>query len=141
MIIAIDFDGTLHTGKWPEIGAPAPYAREMMRKLEDDGHFLIINTCRDGERLLAAINWLLWHKIPFHRVNDNHPEQTALYGGNSRKISAAFYVDDKQVGGLPPWPEIYEWITAKQQGYELREALKNGKITVMGKAREIIINY
>ena len=34
MIIAVDFDGTLHCGEYPEVGVPAPYAIEKMRKLK-----------------------------------------------------------------------------------------------------------
>ncbi len=117
MIIAIDFDGTIHTGQWPEIGAPAPYAIEVMKKLKADGHTLIIWTSRDGDRLIEAINWLLCHDIPFDRVNDNDPDKTALYGSNSRKVYAHCYVDDKQVGGLPTWPEIYEYITSQEEKY------------------------
>lgn len=111
MIIAIDFDGTLHCGKWPEIGAPAPYAVDVMRKLHQDGHYLIIWTSRGGDLLLDAINWLLERGIPFDRVNDNKPDNSKLYGSNSRKIYAHCYIDDKNLGGLPTWPEIYEWIT------------------------------
>jgi hypothetical protein len=110
MIIAIDFDGTLHAGKWPGIGVPAPYAADVMRKMKADGHYIIINTCRSGDMLLEAINWLLAHDIPFSRVNDNDPESVAIYGNNSRKIYAHLYIDDRQVGGLPRWDEIYEEI-------------------------------
>ena len=107
MIIAIDFDGTLHLGQFPAIGAQAPYASHVMKALKSDGHYLIINTARDGAELLAAINWLLEHGIPFDRVNDNHPGNVAKYGSNSRKVYAHLYVDDHQVGGLPPWADIY----------------------------------
>ncbi len=130
MIIAVDFDGTVHIGVYPAIGAEAPYAGEMMRKLRTDGHYIIINTCRTGDMLVEAINWLLRHDIPFDRVNDNCPLGVEQYGSNSRKIHAHVYVDDRQVGGLPTWPEIYEWITAKQQGYDLRKALEKGKLVV-----------
>lgn len=114
MIIAIDFDGTLHTGTWPNIGAPAPYAIDTMRKLKEDGHKLIIWTSRGNGELLDAINWLLDQGIPFDRVNDNCPLNTEKYGSNSRKVYAHCYVDDKQVGGLPTWPEIYQYITELQ---------------------------
>lgn len=30
----------------------------------------------------------------------------ALYGGDTRKVNADVYIDDRQLGGLPPWPEI-----------------------------------
>lgn len=124
MIIAVDFDGTLHVGNWPNIGVEAAYAGEIMRKLHKDGHYLIINTCRSGDMLLEAINWLLQHDIPFDRVNDNCPTGIEQYGNNSRKIHAHVYIDDKQIGGLPPWREIYEWITARQEGFDLRKALE-----------------
>lgn len=114
MIIAVDFDGTLHCGKWPEIGSPAPYAVEIMRKLKADGHYLIVWTSRGGDLLIEAINWLLEHGIPFDRINDNCPENSALYGSNSRKVYAHCYIDDKNVGGLPTWPEIYELINNVQ---------------------------
>lgn len=110
MILSIDFDGTLHLGIFPEIGVIAPYAKWAMKTLHDDGHYLIINTCRSGDSLLEAINWLLEQGIIFDRVNDNHPGNIAEYRGNTRKIYADMYIDDKQVGGLPTWPEILDAI-------------------------------
>ena len=117
MIIAVDFDGTLHTGNWPAIGAPAPYAIEVMRRLKADGHYLIIWTCRDRQPLTDAVNWMLRHGIPFDRVNDNDPTKTEKYNSNSRKVYAHCYIDDKQVGGLPMWTDIYDWIAAREAEY------------------------
>ena len=114
MIIAIDFDGTLHTGKWPEIGAPAPYAIEVTQRLKADGHYLIIWTCSEWSNdLVSMVNWLLKHQIPFDRVNDNHPEQISKYKANGRKVYAHVYIDDKNLGGLPTWNEIYDIISEK----------------------------
>lgn len=110
MIIAIDFDGTLHTGEWPMIGQPQAFAPDALRRLKADGHYLILWTSRDGEHLINAINWLLEHNIPFDRVNDNYPENTSKYGSNSRKVFADLYIDDKQLGGLPDWLDIVERI-------------------------------
>lgn len=110
MIIAVDFDGTLHTGAYPSIGDMRPGAQEYMQKLKNDGHFLIIWTCRAGERLTEAINWLLSQNIPFDRVNDQNPDNQALYGDITRKVYADLYVDDKQVGGLPSWEDIYKHV-------------------------------
>lgn len=118
MIIAIDFDGTLHTGHWPEIGSPAPYAVEMMRKLKADGHYLIIWTCRYGDQQTEMVNWLLEKQIPFDRINDNIPGQSERYGSNSRKIYAHLYIEDKQVGGLPRWDEIYEEVCLMEANYK-----------------------
>ncbi|KAA6351244.1 hypothetical protein EZS27_001390 [termite gut metagenome] len=115
MIIAVDFDGTLHIGQWPGIGVPAPYAIEVMRKLKADGHYLIIWTCREGERQTEMINWLLEKSIPFDRINDHRSGSVELYGHNSRKVYADLYIDDCQVGGLPTWNEIYEFVRQKEQ--------------------------
>ena len=117
MIIALDFDGTLHTGQWPGIGAPAPYAQECVNKLKQDGHYIIIWTCREGQRLTEAVNWLLEKNIPFDRVNDHRPGVVEKYGSPARKVYAHVYVDDKQIGGLPTWPEIYSYISEKEQQY------------------------
>lgn len=110
MTIAVDFDGTLHMGAYPSIGDMRPGAKEYMQKLKEDGHYLIIWTCREGDVLLEAINWLLSQDIPFDRVNDHEPENKAKYGGTTRKVSADLYVDDKQVGELPTWEEIYRYV-------------------------------
>lgn len=120
MIIAIDFDGTLHTGHWPSIGSPAPYAVEMMQKLKADGHYLIIWTCRELQQQTEMINWLLEKQIPFDRVNDNVPGQAERYGNNARKVYAHLYVDDKQVGGLPRWDEIYDEVCLMEANYKAK---------------------
>ena len=111
MIIAIDFDGTLHTGEWPGIGAPAPYAIEVMKRLHDDGHYLIIWTCREGKYQTDMINWLSEKGIPFDRINDN--TEWEQYGYNARKVNADVYIDDRNLGGLPTWREIYDIISGK----------------------------
>lgn len=115
MIIAVDFDGTICRGTYPAIEGEQPYAAEVMRKLKADGHYLILWTCRCGDRLEEALNWLLEHDIPIDRINAHEPGNLALYGDNARKVYAHCYIDDKQVGGLPSWPEIYDWITDQER--------------------------
>lgn len=119
MIIAVDFDGTICRGTYPSIEGSQPYAVETLKKLHDDGHYIIIWTCRSGEKLTEAINWMLENGIPFNRVNAHNPENLKLYGDDSRKVYAHVYVDDKQVYGLPPWPDIYQYITEKEQEYQM----------------------
>lgn len=113
MIIAIDFDGTIVEDAYPAIGQLRPMAKEMIQRLKEDGHYLIINTCRCGDRLTEAVNFLLERRVPLDRVNSNNPKSVALYGSSSRKIYADIYIDDRQVGGLPPWRDMYEWISNK----------------------------
>ena len=111
MIIAIDFDGTIVRNAYPATGQLQPDAARYINRLYDDGHYIIIWTCRAGERLLEAINCLLEAGVRFHRINDDEPCNLSKYGGAGRKLYADVYVDDRQVGGLPPWKNIYETIT------------------------------
>jgi len=117
MIIAIDFDGTIIQGKYPAIDGLMPEAKACITKLKDNGHYIIINTCRSGVQLVEAINYLLENGIPFDRVNDNHPEQTRLYSNNSRKIYAHIYVDDKNVFGFAGWVDVYTEILRVEDEY------------------------
>lgn len=110
MIIAIDFDGTICRGKYPAIDGQQPYAVETINALHNAGHYIIINTCRSGDILLTAINWMLEQGIKFHRVNDNEPQSVALYNNNSRKIYAHVYIDDKNLGGFPGWVNVFSEI-------------------------------
>lgn len=110
MIIAVDFDGTLARGQYPNIDGLYPNAKMYMQALKKDVHYIIINTCRVGDLLLEAINFLLDNQIPFDRVNDNKPSEVIFFGSNSRKIHADVYIDDKNIGGFPGWARAYELI-------------------------------
>ncbi|MDL2308529.1 hypothetical protein LJC68_03320 [Bacteroidales bacterium OttesenSCG-928-B11] len=121
MIIAIDFDGTICQNEYPGIGALYADAKKVINQLHEDGHYIIIWTCRENERLLTAVNWLLENGIKFHRINDHQPENLAKYGGNTRKVYAHLYIDDKQVGGLPSWDEIYENVLVMTMEYNINK--------------------
>ena len=123
MIIAIDFDGTISRGKFPAIDGQQPYAVDTVNTLYDDGHYIIIYTCRTGDQLLEAINWLLEQGIKFHRVNDNKPENVREYGNNSRKIYAHQYIDDKNLGGFPGWLVAYQQIHQFEIEYQQKQAV------------------
>lgn len=110
MIISIDFDGTVCRDAYPLIGVMQPYARQVINRLYDRGYYIIINTCREGDMLRDAINWLLDKGIKFNRVNDNYPPGTNEYGYNSRKVYAHVYIDDRNLGGFPGWKDVYDQI-------------------------------
>lgn len=118
MIIAIDFDGTIVQNKFPAIGELLFFAQEVIQQLYDDGHYIIIWTSRDGKELLDAINFLLENYIPFHRINDNNPENTQRYDSNSRKVYAHCYIDDRNVGGFPGWLEVHKEVTQAEKEYQ-----------------------
>lgn len=105
MIYAVDFDGVLYAEAWPGIGEPHTHIIEHFKRLKAAGHKLILNTCREGERLQEAVLWCALHGLHFDAHNENLPERIAEYGGDCRKISADWYVDDKNlfIGGAERW--------------------------------------
>lgn len=116
MIIAIDFDGTIVEDAFPKIGAERNNAAACIRALKEMDHTIILWTCRSGERLTDAINWLLEHNIPFDRVNEHCPNNLAQYGDKppgTRKVYADVYIDDKAIGGIPTWNEIFDTLACK----------------------------
>jgi len=122
MIIAVDFDGTLHNGVWPAIGEPLPYAVEAMNAIKSDGHTLIIWTCREGLYKEWMISWLISKGIPFDKINDNIGYEK--YGTNARKVNADVYIDDRNLGGLPSWHDIYDIVSGKVKPYWIYKMLK-----------------
>ena len=96
-VFAIDFDGTLCENAWPAIGEPLYDMINWVRKLKRLNHKLILWTCREGMPLVDAIVWCADQGIFFDAINDNLEEHKIRFGGNSRKIMADYYVDDKGV--------------------------------------------
>ncbi len=97
MIIAVDFDGTLSMGKWPEIGSANNDLINYLKERKMYGDKIILWTCRSGKQLEDAVSWCMEHDLYFDAVNDNLPEIKEMYGNNSRKISCDIYIDDKAV--------------------------------------------
>lgn len=97
MIIAVDFDGTIVENAYPEIGEPMKGAREALQYFREEGHTIIINSCRAGIYADNMRRWLKSRMFHFDFINENDPKRTAQYGGDTRKISADIYIDDKNV--------------------------------------------
>jgi histidinol phosphatase-like enzyme len=95
MIIAIDFDGTLCENAWPEIGAPRNGVITYAKQKKRDGASLILWTNRKGERLEEAVAWCKALGLEFDAVNANVPEIVEKFGGDTRKVYADEYIDDK----------------------------------------------
>jgi hydroxymethylpyrimidine pyrophosphatase-like HAD family hydrolase len=108
--IAVDFDGTIVENAFPQIGKPKPFAFETLHLLEKQGFTLVLWTCRTGKFLEEAITFCKKNGIDFYAVNSNYPEEV-FREGDSRKIEADYYVDDRVIGGFPGWGEIYQTIT------------------------------
>lgn len=96
-IIAVDFDGTLSFGEWPEVG-PANYELfSFLMRRKEQGDAIILWTCRAGEDLDAAVGFCKDNGLTFDAINDNIPETVKMYGNNSRKITCDYYIDDRAV--------------------------------------------
>lgn len=94
-IIAVDFDGTCVEHEYPHIGLDVEGAVETLRALNKEGHRIILNTMRSGEKLEAAVKWFKERKIELWGVNKN-PEQGEWT--SSPKVYAHLYIDDAALG-------------------------------------------
>ena len=100
-IYAVDFDGTLCDDAWPEIGEPHHDVIDHFKSLREQGHKLILWTCREGKMLSQAIGWCAYHGLYFDAHNANLSERITEYGRDCRKISADYYCDDRNYWLMP----------------------------------------
>jgi len=120
MILAIDFDGTIAELSWPEVGELKKDADNYINRLYDEGHIIIINTCRSGKFEGLAQDFLEKNNIRYHYINSNYPKLIRKYKQDCRKISADIYIDDKCLMGLPDtWEKIYNLIQIKNKKHGL----------------------
>lgn len=108
MTIAVDFDGTIVEDKYPQTGTLLNGAKATLQRLHAEGHQIILWTCRTGQPLTDAVNFLLAEQIPFDSVNDCLQKHIDEYGCNTRKVTADVYIDDRNYGcGGIDWEKIY----------------------------------
>jgi hypothetical protein len=112
MIIAIDFDGTIVKHRYPAIGEELPFAIETLKKLQKDGHKLILWSVREGRLLDEAVSFCRERGLEFYAVNRDYPEEEKERNNHfSRKLKVDLFIDDRNLGGLPDWGTIYEMVT------------------------------
>lgn len=108
--IAVDFDGTIVEDAYPKIGKPQIFAFDTMKALQQKGHRLILWTYRDGKRLQEAVDFCKENGVVFYAVNKSYPEEEYT-NKISRKINADYFIDDRNIGGLKQWGEIFQELT------------------------------
>lgn len=113
MTIAVDFDGTIVKHRYPKIGEEIPFAIETLKMLQKDHHRLILWSVREGQLLDEAVEWCRQRGLEFYAVNRDYPEEAEEHKGFSRKLKADLFIDDRNLGGLPDWGDIYRMITEK----------------------------
>lgn len=99
-IIAVDFDGTICENKYPAIGEPRRSTISYLKEKQKKGAKLILWTCRVDELLDSAVKWCRNQGLIFDAVNENLPEVVAAFGGDTRKIFANEYIDDRNFSFL-----------------------------------------
>ena len=107
-VIAVDFDGTIVTHRYPKIGTEIDGAFDTLKDLKRKGYTLILWTVRDGELLDEAVEFCHQHGLNFYAVNNEHPDDVFNPKYMSRKIVADIYIDDRNVGGFIGWDKIRE---------------------------------
>lgn len=110
LTIAVDFDGTIVEDAYPKIGKTRIFAFETLKRLQQEGHRLILWTYRSGTKLQEAVKFCKDNGIEFYAVNASFPEEKFDYS-RSRKIHADIFIDDRNIGGVLGWGEIYQIIT------------------------------
>ena len=125
-IYAVDFDGTLSQGApFPEIGTPNKPLFDMLIRKKKRGARIILNTCRTGEDLNAAVEFCKENGLLFDTVNENLPELITLYGGDTRKINADYYIDDKNMA----FPTVQEYLYTAHTYEEVRMIKEYNNLT------------
>ena len=92
--IAIDFDNTLVSDLYPEIGLTLN-AESVLHELVEKGHKLILWTMRSGKYLEDAVNWCKKKGIELYGVSEN-PD--FLHDEKARKVFFDLLIDDKSIG-------------------------------------------
>lgn len=110
-IIAVDFDGTIVENKYPKIGKPLPFAFETLKMLQSKGHRLILWTVRTGSLLEEAVNFCRENGMEFYCVNEDFPGEGSKI--KNRKLNADIFIDDRNIGGMKPWGEIYHLLSGE----------------------------
>lgn len=110
MKIAVDFDGTIVTHEYPNIGKERPFAIDVLKRLQtEEKHQLILWSYRTGELLEEAVAFCRERGLEFYAVNKNDPEEE--YSPETpRKLNVDMFIDDRDIHGMADWTYIYKKI-------------------------------
>ena len=127
MTIAVDFDGTIVEHDYPKIGKEIPFAIDTLKRLQQNGHKIVLWSVREEKYLNEAIEYCRKRGLEFYAVNSEYPGASWSGSGVSRKLKADVYIDDRNVGGIPDWGTIYDMVTCHQSYSDvIAKALNEG---------------
>ncbi|MEZ5070588.1 MAG: hypothetical protein R2751_06405 [Bacteroidales bacterium] len=132
--IAVDFDGTIVEHKYPEIGKELLFAFDTLKALQKQKHQLILWTYRAGKELDEAVEYCRQNGVEFYAVNKSYPEEVFDEEMSSRKIEADIFIDDRNIGGMYGWGEIYQMINPHENpDHQMEIKSMAGKRSLMGR--------
>ncbi|MGY0393231.1 BT0820 family HAD-type phosphatase [Bizionia sp. KMM 8389] len=131
LIIAVDFDGTIVEDAYPKVGKPKMFAFETLERLQKDGHRLILWTYRSGSRLDEAVEFCKKNGLEFYAINKSFPEEQ-FDNTKSRKIHADIFIDDRNIGGLLGWGEVFQ-LLADSNNHPNKPKKKKGLFSFLKK--------
>ncbi len=91
MIIALDFDGTVVSHQYPDIGQDLGAVPWLLR-LQEAEHRIVLETMRDGDELEQAVAWLTERGVHVETLEQAHERQNWT---TSSKLHAHLYIDDR----------------------------------------------
>jgi hypothetical protein len=97
LFISVDFDGTIVTEGFPNIGELKPRTVELLHLLREKGHNIIIWTSRSGKFEEDAKQFLIKNNIPFDYINENPEDEFFKRGEQGRKLFSHYYLDDRAI--------------------------------------------
>ncbi len=113
-IVGIDFDGTLaaRCHPYPAIGRDLDAAPWLHGLVHNSRVTLVLWTMREGEALIAAVNWCRLQGIYFDGLNEvpGQGEWTNKTDGPCRKQHFSVLVDDCALGCPIRRPALIGWI-------------------------------
>lgn len=94
-ILAVDFDGTLVQDRFPDIGPVNQRIWDAVVEAQKGGYRIILWSCRNGDALHRAVEFCANKDLHFDAINENIDEVKVMYGGDTRKVFADIYIDDR----------------------------------------------
>lgn len=94
--VGVDFDGTC-AGQdvYPQIGMEVPHCIDVLKRIQDAGHKIILSTMRSGAALEIAVKWLDQRGIKLFGINTNPTQRDWT---DSPKPYVNVYIGDECLG-------------------------------------------
>ena len=104
-VIAVDFDGTLSLGEFPQCGPANKRLIEILKRMMSPNPdypkctWFVLWTSRAGIYLEEAVHWLKSQGLAFDSVN-GIPPGVKSFPDTARKLFADVYIDDKAISPI-----------------------------------------